>query len=103
MRWRAASMTGLTYKAARGVVAAALLMTLPSCDPDALFERPVQPFGETGELVVLVRNGPATRFLGADGKYSGIEQDLLEMFAKDTGTRLRLVERTKFSEILQIG
>jgi len=86
---------------ALGIVAAAtLFLTLPSCDPAALFERPVQPFGETEELVVLVSNGPATRFLGADGKFSGIEQDLLEMFAKDTGMRLRLVERTKFSEIL---
>ncbi len=78
----------------------ALLLIVPSCNPDALFERPVRPFGETDELVVLVRNGPTTRFLGADGKYSGIEQDLLDMFAKDTGTRLRLVERTKSSEIL---
>ena len=77
-----------------------LLLILPSCNPDALFERAVPPFGETDELVVLVRNGPTTRFLGADGKYSGIEQDLLDMFAKDTGTRLRLVERTKFREIL---
>ena len=77
-----------------------LLLALPSCNPDALFDRPVEPFGETDELVVLVRNGPTTRFLGADGKYSGIEQDLLDMFAKDTGTRLRLVERTNFSEIL---
>ncbi|HKB83677.1 MAG TPA: membrane-bound lytic murein transglycosylase MltF [Burkholderiales bacterium] len=83
-----------------GAIAAALLFLLPSCDPDALFDRPVPPFGETDELVVLVRNGPATRFLGADGKYSGIEQDLLDLFAKDTGMRLRLVERTKFSEIL---
>ena len=78
----------------------ALLLLVPSCNPDALFERPVRPFGETDELVVLVHNGPTTRFLGADGKYSGIEQDLLDMFAKDTGTRLRLVERAKFGEIL---
>jgi membrane-bound lytic murein transglycosylase F len=91
---------GTPSKTALRIVAAAFLFTLPSCDPDALFDRPVQPFGETDELVVLVRNGPATRFLGADGKYSGIEQDLLDMFAKDTGTRLRLVERTKFSEVL---
>ena len=87
-------------KAALGAVVAMCLLILPSCDPDALFERPVQPFGETDELVVLVRNGPATRFLGADGKYSGIEQDLLDLFAKESGTRLRLIERTKFSEIL---
>jgi membrane-bound lytic murein transglycosylase F len=100
MRRRAVFRHGLSSGAVLGVVAAALLLTLPSCDPDALFERPVQPFGETDELVVLVRNGPATRFLGADGKYSGIEQDLLEMFAKDTGTRLRLVESAKFSELL---
>ena len=85
---------------ALGVVAAAFLLTLPACNPDALLERPVPPFGETNELVVLVRNGPATRFLGADGKYSGIEQDLLDLFAKDTGKRLRLVERTKFNEIM---
>ena len=81
-------------------MAAALLLAMPSCDSDSVWERPVQPFGETDELVVLVRNGPTTRFLGADGKYSGIEQDLLDMFAKDTGTRLRLVERSKYSEIL---
>jgi membrane-bound lytic murein transglycosylase F len=75
-------------------------LALPSFNPDEPRERPVPPFGETDELVVLVHNGPATRFLGADGKYSGIEQDLLELFAKDTGTRLRLVERANYSEIL---
>ncbi len=100
MGWRAVIRHGTSSKTALGIVAAALLLTPPSCDPDALSERPVAPFGETDELVVLVRNGPATRFLGADGKYSGIEQDLLELFAKDTGMRLRLVERRAFNEIL---
>ena len=99
MRRREFIRDGTSSKTALRIVAAAFLLTLPSCDPDALFDRTVQPFGETDELVVLVRNGPATRFLGADGKYSGIEQDLLDMFARDTGTRLRLVERTKFSEV----
>jgi membrane-bound lytic murein transglycosylase F len=100
MRWRAVIRHGTASKTALGIVAAALLLTPPSCDPDALSERPAAPFGETDELVVLVRNGPATRFLGADGKYSGIEQDLLELFAKDTGMRLRFVERRTFNEIL---
>ena len=100
MGWRAVIRHGTSSKTALGIVAAALLLTPPSCDPDAPSERPVAPFGETDELVVLVRNGPATRFLGADGKYSGIEQDLLELFAKDTGMRLRLVERRAFNEIL---
>jgi membrane-bound lytic murein transglycosylase F len=100
MRRRVVIRHDTSSKTALGIGAATLLLMLTSCDPDALFERPVQPFGETDELVVLVRNGPTTRFLGADGKYSGIEQDLLDMFAKDTGMRLRLIERAKFSEIL---
>ena len=100
MRPRAVIRHGTSSKTAFRTFAAALILALPSCDPNALFERPVAPFGENDELVVLVRNGPATRFLGADGKYSGIEQDLLDMFAKDIGARLRLVERTKYSEIL---
>jgi membrane-bound lytic murein transglycosylase F len=100
MRRRIVIPHGTSSRTALRIVATALLLVLPSCNLDALFDRPVQPFGETDELVVLVRNGPTTRFLGADGKYSGIEQDLLDMFAKDTGTRLRLIERAKYSEIL---
>jgi membrane-bound lytic murein transglycosylase F len=100
MKWRAIVKGTPPSPRTRRIAAMALLLALPSCNPDALFDRPVEPFGETDELVVLVRNGPTTRFLGADGKYSGIEQDLLDMFSKDTGTRLRLVERTNFSEIL---
>ena len=82
-----------------GIFAAALLLTSSSCHRDTADSR-VPPFGQSDELVVLVANGPATRFLGADGKYSGIEQDLLELFAKDMGTRLRLVEQPKFNDIL---
>ncbi|HWH46232.1 MAG TPA: membrane-bound lytic murein transglycosylase MltF [Burkholderiales bacterium] len=85
---------------AHKLAAAALLLILPSCDPGILIERRVLPFGATDELVVLVRNGPTTRFLGADGKYSGIEQDMLEMFAKDLGVRLRVIERSNFADIL---
>ena len=78
----------------------AAIVLLASCNPESISDRPVPPFGETDELVVLVRNGPATRFLGADGKYSGIEQDLLDLFVKDNGLRLRVVERTNFTDIL---
>ena len=85
---------------AHKLAAAALLLILPSCDPGMLIERPVLPFGVTDELVVLVRNGPDTRFLGVDGKFSGMEQDMLEMFAKDLGVRLRIVERSNFADIV---
>ncbi len=100
MRPRAASWPGIRSNARLGIVAAALVLALASCDLDSLFERPVPPFGEGDELVALVRNGPATRFLGADGSYSGFEQDLLDLFAKDSSMRLRLVERTRFADIL---
>lgn len=73
---------------------------MPSCDPGRLIERPVLPYGISEELVVLVRNSPTTRFLGADGKYTGIEQDLAELFARDIGKRLRIVERNRFADIL---
>ncbi len=82
------------------LAAAALLLILPSCDPGMLIERRALPFGATDELVVLVRNGPTTRFLGADGKFSGIEQDMLELFAKDLGVRLRVIERSNFADIV---
>lgn len=82
------------------VLAAALLIFIPSCDPGTLIQRPVLPFGMTDELVVLVRNSPNTRFLGADGKYVGIEQDLLELFSKDIGMKLRYVELSSFADIL---
>ena len=85
---------------AHKLATAALLLVVPFCDPGILFERPALPFGTTDELVVLVRNGPTTRFLGADGKFSGIEQDMLEMFAKDLGVRLRVIERSNFADIL---
>lgn len=82
------------------IVATALLVLVPSCDPGQLIERPVLPFGMSEELVVLVRNGPTTRFIGADGKYTGIEQDLAELFARDVGKSLRMVERNRFADIL---
>jgi membrane-bound lytic murein transglycosylase F len=85
---------------ALGVITATLLLALQSsCDSDTS-DRPVRPFDQTDELVVLVHNGPATRFLGADGQYAGIEQDLIELFAKETGLRVRFVERSNYSDIL---
>ena len=85
---------------ALGIFAATLLLGLQSSCNSELTDRPVQPFDRTDELVVLVHNGPATRFLGADGQYAGIEQDLVELFAKETGLRVRFVERENYSDIL---
>jgi membrane-bound lytic murein transglycosylase F len=82
------------------VLAAAMLVVMPFADPGTLLQRPVLPFTMTDELVVLVRNSPTTRFVGADGKYVGIEQDLVDMFSKDIGMRVRMVEHQNFADIL---
>jgi membrane-bound lytic murein transglycosylase F len=62
---------------------------------------PLAPlFGSTDEMVVLVRNSPTTRFIGADGAYAGLEEDLLQLFASDMRMRLKIVERSEPSDIL---
>ena len=58
------------------------------------------PFGSTDELVVLVHNSPTTRFIGADGGYAGLEEDLLQLFASDMRMRLKIIERGELSDIL---
>ncbi|MFN0041334.1 MAG: membrane-bound lytic murein transglycosylase MltF [Burkholderiales bacterium] len=74
------------------------LTFLPGCDGERNSAAPV--FGTTNELFVLVRNSPATRFIGADGGYAGLEEDLLQLFAKDLGMQLKFVERGKFADLL---
>jgi membrane-bound lytic murein transglycosylase F len=76
----------------------ALLIALPSCDPG--IQRPVPPFDLSEELVVLTRNSPTTRYIGPDGDYVGFEQDLLNLFAKEIGKDLRIVERGRLTDIL---
>jgi membrane-bound lytic murein transglycosylase F len=73
---------------------------MPSCDPGSLLDRPVAPLSVSHELVVLTRNSPTTRYVGADGNHAGMEQDLVSLFAKDLGVTVRFVERNKISQIL---
>jgi len=54
----------------------------------------------SGELVVVSRNAPTTRFIGPDGAYSGLEQDMLELFAKENKLHLTVIERSRFSDII---
>jgi membrane-bound lytic murein transglycosylase F len=82
------------------LTATALLIAVPSCDPGDLMLRPVLPAAITGELVVVSRSAPTTRFIGSDGTYSGFEQDMLDLFAKETNLRLTVIERSRFSEII---
>jgi membrane-bound lytic murein transglycosylase F len=82
------------------LTATTLLIALPSCDPGDLVLRPVLPTAISGELVVVSRSAPTTRFVGADGAYSGLEQDMLELFAKESNLRLTVIERSRFSDVI---
>ena len=49
--------------------------------------RPIAPVAQSGELVVLTVNGPATYFEDAQGLPSGFEYDLATMFARELGAK----------------
>jgi len=78
----------------------AFLIVLPTLDPGQLIKRPLLPPALTGELVVMSRNAPTTRFIGPDGTYTGFEQDMLELFAKEHNLRLKVIASGRFSEII---
>jgi membrane-bound lytic murein transglycosylase F len=78
-----------------------LLITLPLvCDPGVMTQRPVPPVSKTGELVVLTRNSAATRYIDSQGRYVGLEYDLVELFAREQGYRVRYLDRQPFYQIL---
>ncbi len=54
------------------------------CEPGP---RPIPPVAQSGELVVLTVNGPATYFEDAQGLASGFEHDLATLFASELGAR----------------
>jgi len=78
----------------------AILIMLPALDPGKLIKRPLLPPAISGELVVVSRNAPTTRFIGPDGNFTGFEQDMLELFAKETNLRLNVIASRRFSEII---
>jgi membrane-bound lytic murein transglycosylase F len=76
----------------------ALLLPL-LCDPTFVQDRPVLPVAELGELIVLTRNTPTTRYVDAEGRYAGLEYDLVEMFAREAGVRVRYLDRQPLYQI----
>ena len=78
-----------------------ILVVLPViCDPGVVAQRPVLPLANTGELVVLTRNSATTRYIDSQGRYSGLEYDLVEMFARELGVRVRYLDRQPFYRVL---
>ena len=65
-------------------------LALPACLLTGCEEAPkppVAPIAQSGELVVLTVNGPATYFEDAQGRPSGFEYDLAMMFAKELNVK----------------
>lgn len=60
----------------------------------------VASYPETGELVVITRNSPTTRFEKMEGDFAGLEHDLVELFAKQLGINVRYIEAQSYPEVL---
>jgi membrane-bound lytic murein transglycosylase F len=68
--------------------------------------KPIPPIAQSGELVVLTVNGPATYFEDAQGHPSGFEYDLATLFAREIGatpTFLLTDNPAKIDELLRSG
>lgn len=78
-----------------------LALLLPVvCDPGFLAQRPVLPAFKTGELLVLTRNTPTTRYIDTEGRYAGLEYDLVQMFAREQGLKVRYLDRKPMYQLL---
>ena len=70
----------------RAACALGLLAFLAACAPD-----PLPSPEQSGELVVVTRNGPTTYFLDSDENPSGFEFDLVNAFASRQGWTVRFI------------
>ena len=61
-------------------------LTLAACGPA---QPPPPP--SSNELIVLLRTGPGTWFVGPDDQGAGIDYDLAHMFAEQEGATLKVI------------
>ena len=84
------------------------LMAVLACLAVGCEEAPkaIAPIAQSGELVVLTVNGPATYFEDSQGLPSGFEYDLAMLFAKDLGAKPAFVvidNPAKIDQLLRGG
>ncbi|QDQ25933.1 membrane-bound lytic murein transglycosylase MltF [Chitinimonas arctica] len=74
---------------------------LAACTPEPVEPevRPVASLRETGELVVLIRNGATSLYVDAEGKYAGLDYDLVTRFAEELGVKVKFVIAPRVSEM----
>ncbi len=71
------------------------LMLLACSQPTPVLEQ----IQQSGELLVITRNSPTTYYEGAEG-FTGLEYDLVQLFAKKLGVTARFIIPDSFTEIL---
>ncbi|MHB1175979.1 MAG: membrane-bound lytic murein transglycosylase MltF [Sulfuriferula sp.] len=76
----------------RNLLALSFSLLLVSCDVTLpKLPPPVAPVSKTGELVVLTHNGPTTYYENPYGEAAGFEHDLVTLFAKEAGYRVKFL------------
>lgn len=83
--------------AMRVLITLLICLGLSSCESGVT---PIPSAHETGQLVVVTRNGPTTYYEDAQGQYVGLEHDLVMLFAKELGFTVKFVVAGQFDEIL---
>ncbi len=88
-----------------GSVLACAVLALAGCDSYATNEnqqpaRSLADIKESGELVVLTRNAPTTRYVGRDGQATGPEHDLVTAFADSLGVDVKFVYKDSVGALL---
>ncbi|GAA5784804.1 membrane-bound lytic murein transglycosylase F [Chitiniphilus shinanonensis] len=61
----------------------------------------IPPWNESKELVVLVQNSPTTLYVDAEGKYAGLEYDLVKRFADARGLKVRFIVESDYHQLLE--
>lgn len=60
---------------------------------------PVPALAHSDELVVLIRNGATSFYVDAEGKYAGVEYDLVMLFAQQMGKKVKFVVAPRMTEM----
>jgi len=60
----------------------------------------VDPARFRQELVVLTRAAPTTRFTVTDGRFAGLEEDLVDLFGRELGVPVRVIEAADYGDVL---
>ncbi|MES9967301.1 MAG: transporter substrate-binding domain-containing protein, partial [Sedimenticola sp.] len=80
----------------RWFLALIIAALLAGCSiPEPLVER----IKDEGTLLVITRNSPTTYYEGPQG-YKGFEYELVEMFAKELGVKVKYIIPDSFADIL---